>query len=82
MEKVTFLYTLCDGHASRSHGFHAARSAGLPDEVLLAAQKAAQDLQKLHNGLQFIDHFKRERFDKAENFKFVTCADKEWMACD
>ena len=80
LERVTFLYTLSDGHASRSHGFHAARSAGLPDEVILAAQRAAKDLQKLHNGLQYINHFKRQRFDKAKNFKFTVCDDQDLMA--
>lgn len=56
IERVTFLYTLANGSAPKSHGFHAARTAGVPEDVVQNAQNVARDLEILHRGLKFLKH--------------------------
>ena len=67
-ENVTFLYTLADGSAPKSHGFHAARTAGIPESVIETAQKVAQDLELLHRGLKCI-----QKMQKQDVMSIVDC---------
>lgn len=45
--KLIFLYKLTDGESPRSHGFHAARMAGMIEEVVCEAEKVANDMEKI-----------------------------------
>jgi DNA mismatch repair protein MSH6 len=45
VENVTFLYKLTPGACPSSHGFNAARLAGLPDDLVLTAKMQALKLQ-------------------------------------
>jgi len=63
IEQVTFLYTLANGSAPKSHGFHAARTAGVPEEIVKNAQIVARDLEILHRGLKFLKLLKTNELE-------------------
>ena len=44
-EDVVFMYTVAPGPCSKSHGFNAAKMAGLPDDVISAGLKTAEDFE-------------------------------------
>ena len=46
-EDITFLYEVRDGPCLESYGVHCARLAGIPDEVVEAARRKAQELEAL-----------------------------------
>ena len=68
VEVITFLYTLCDGPAAASHGFNAARIAGIPESVIKIAQSTAKDLQILHNGITLLSLAKQNASQEIEEF--------------
>jgi len=45
-ESITFLYKLVDGPCPKSHGFNAAKLAGLPDEIIRRAYAKAKDFEE------------------------------------
>jgi len=65
-EEITFLYTLSPGVAEKSHGFHAARLAGLPDQVVDYGETIAKEHEILHSGISFLLAIKENDFEKAE----------------
>ena len=45
-QPLTFLYKLDMGRCSKSHGFHAAKMAGVGDDVIELAQRMAGDMEE------------------------------------
>jgi DNA mismatch repair ATPase MutS len=48
---VVFLYTVSPGPCSKSHGFNAARLAGLPGAIIDRALKVAAQFEEEQNNL-------------------------------
>ena len=46
---IVFLHKIVEGAASRSYGIHVAKLAGVPEEVLLSAQKKLNELENEQN---------------------------------
>ena len=44
-ETITFLYKLVDGPCPKSHGFNAAKLAGLPDEIVRRGYAKAKEFE-------------------------------------
>lgn len=53
------------GAASKSHGFNAAKMAGLPDAIIETGISTAKDLEILHVGIQFIKAMKNNNLEDA-----------------
>lgn len=53
------------GAASKSHGFNAAKMAGLPDDIIENGIATAKDLEILHVGIQFIKALKNSNLEDA-----------------
>ena len=45
-ESITFLYKLVDGPCPRSHGFNAAKLAGMPDEIIRRGYAKAREFEE------------------------------------
>lgn len=45
-DSITFLYQFTRGACPSSHGFHAARLAGLPEAIIRRGQQKAEQLAK------------------------------------
>ena len=45
-ENITFLYKLTDGAAPKSHGFNAAKLAGLPPDIIREGYKMAKQFER------------------------------------
>ena len=45
-ESITFLYKLVDGPCPKSHGFNAAKLAGLPDKIIRLAYARAKEFEE------------------------------------
>jgi DNA mismatch repair protein MSH6 len=45
-QPLTFLYKLTSGRCSKSHGFNAARCAGVPEDVITLAKKMAEEMEE------------------------------------
>ena len=50
-KSIVFLYTVCPGPCSKSHGFNAARLAGLPGPIIDLALKVAAQFEEEQNNL-------------------------------
>jgi len=59
-EQVTFLYKVTEGPCPKSYGFHAARVAGIPLDVVEEARKVAEDCEKELEDLRVIKGFLEE----------------------
>jgi DNA mismatch repair protein MSH6 len=44
-KELVFLYRLVDGSCPKSHGFHAARMAGMPEDIVKEAEAVAENLE-------------------------------------
>ncbi len=51
-QELVFLYKLAKGRCSKSHGFNAARCAGVPKEVIELAKKMADDMEEKYNAFK------------------------------
>lgn len=60
-ENITFLYKLTDGAAPKSHGFNAAKLAGLPAEIIRAGFAKAKEFELMEK--------KKEIFQEMYNMK-------------
>ena len=45
-ESITFLYKLVDGPCPRSHGFNAAKLAGMPDQIIRRGYAKAREFEE------------------------------------
>uniref|UniRef100_A0A3Q2ZJT0 DNA mismatch repair protein MSH3 n=1 Tax=Kryptolebias marmoratus TaxID=37003 RepID=A0A3Q2ZJT0_KRYMA len=52
-EFITFLYQLTEGAAGRSYGLNVARLADIPDSILHAAARKAQELESMVNARRY-----------------------------
>ena len=59
-QQVTFLYKVTEGPCPKSYGFHAARVAGIPLDVVEEARKVAEDCEKELEDLRVIKGFLEE----------------------
>jgi DNA mismatch repair ATPase MutS len=50
-KSIVFLYTVSPGPCSKSHGFNAARLAGLPAPIIERALKVAEQFEHEQNNL-------------------------------
>ena len=50
-EDVVFMYTVAEGPCSKSHGFNAAKLAGLPEEIISNGRKVAEKFEKDQDNL-------------------------------
>ena len=50
-EDVVFMYTVAEGPSSKSHGFNAAKLAGLPEEIISNGRKVAEKFEKDQDNL-------------------------------
>ncbi|MBP9727010.1 MAG: DNA mismatch repair protein MutS [Gammaproteobacteria bacterium] len=48
-EKIIFMHTISEGHASQSYGLHVAQLAGVPRNVIVQARKKLHELDTLSN---------------------------------
>ena len=48
---IVFLYTVSEGPCSKSHGFNAARLAGLPSNIIERGKKVASQFEEEQNNL-------------------------------
>ena len=48
---IIFLYTVAEGPCSKSHGFNAARLAGLPSNIIQKGKSIADQFEQEQNGL-------------------------------
>ena len=48
---ITFLYTVAEGPCSKSHGFNAARLAGLPNEIIEKGKCIANQFEQEQKSL-------------------------------
>ncbi len=46
---ILFLHKIVEGSASRSYGIHVARLAGVPDSLLLSAERKLEELENFNN---------------------------------
>ena len=51
IKAIVFLYTVSAGPCSKSHGFNAARLAGLPGQIIERALKVAEQFEEEQNNL-------------------------------
>ena len=51
IKAIVFLYTVSPGPCSKSHGFNAARLAGLPGQIIERALKVAEQFEEEQNNL-------------------------------
>ena len=68
-KSIVFLYTVSSGPCSKSHGFNAARLAGLPAAIIDRALKVAEQFEQEQNNLlelaQIINaHWKKNKLSE------------------
>ena len=56
-ENITFLYKLSEGAAPKSHGFNAAKLAGLPHDIIRAGYAKAKEFEKREKKRELFQQF-------------------------
>ena len=56
-ENITFLYKLSQGAAPKSHGFNAAKLAGLPHDIIRAGYAKAKEFEKREKKRELFQQF-------------------------
>lgn len=79
-ENIVFLRKIVPGGADRSYGIHVAKLAGIPNEILLAAENILKDLEKEEKSKETLlkeDSAAKEQSDKqlAQNTLFAPTAE-------
>ena len=62
-EDITFLYKLTEGAAPKSHGFNAAKLAGLPVEIIRSGHAKAKQFEKQEKKRKLIQNIFAKELD-------------------
>ena len=65
-ENITFLYKLSEGAAPKSHGFNAAKLAGLPHDIIRAGYAKAKEFEQREKERDLFHQFMNVEEDAAE----------------
>ena len=63
LSTIVFLYTVAEGPCSKSHGFNAARLAGLPDKIIQKGKCVADQFEAEQKNLAELSEILNEQTD-------------------